>query len=613
MKKNYTNMNNQKWINKLVGKNIYILSPHLDDAVLSCGQLIKELSDRSNMTVINIFTKAHHGPYTLSAKKYLSQCGKYSDAEKLYKDRIKEDKKALNMLGVKNIINLDLTDALFRKSRQQSPFGNILPEFNHLYPTYRYHVIGKYSKCDDSVNTLITKFQSIIKQNAYVFVPLNIANHIDHQITKKAAEKLNNKIIHYLEYPYISKNIHLLSKYQFSLPINITKKTSVIKKYKTQQKPLFPDSIIPNINEYYSYNKKKHIYQVLTHANITNNLELEWKYLWKKSNQATIFNSVEWYKTFCKVYKPQEKLIITIKKKNELIGICAFVKEKMFGFNLFIMPGAKYSQRSCFLFKSGNKRVKKYFINKISKIGNVLLTFQDKKDTKAYIKTEKNIFITKIINSPYLILNKNNDGNLILSKKNQILKKARNDEKHFKLLEMKNHQKGLSICFNIDKYSSKSYNNYNVFHDKKLRNFYKLLCQQKKDTVNIFILYHKNKPIAYEVGFVNNYLYIDSERAYLKNYEYCTPGKVMLVKIAELLAKNNYSIFDLGPGEDNLKKAITSKKNQFFNCVIINNALKRQLFIGINKLKQYMYNKIFQIHILYKMYKCIYNITTKYS
>src|SRR5258708_6346967 len=116
------------------------LSPHLDDAVLSCGTLLEQLAGKVDITVVNIFTNAHAKPYTLSAKRFLQLSDSYTDANDLYKERAKEDALLLNNLNIKSV-NIGLEDAIFRRKSHKSFLGKFIPEFDHSYPTYRWHVL----------------------------------------------------------------------------------------------------------------------------------------------------------------------------------------------------------------------------------------------------------------------------------------------------------------------------------------------------------------------------------------------------------------------------------------------------------------------------------------
>ena len=58
------------------GVPLVVLSPHLDDAVLSCGALLIYACRRTPVTVATLFTEAGSPPYTLSARRYLGQVGR---------------------------------------------------------------------------------------------------------------------------------------------------------------------------------------------------------------------------------------------------------------------------------------------------------------------------------------------------------------------------------------------------------------------------------------------------------------------------------------------------------------------------------------------------------
>ena len=71
-----------KIISALEGKKVFFVSPHLDDAVFSAGNLLLTLAEKTEIMVINVFTQADTKPYTYSAKKYLSRYRKRSCRKK---------------------------------------------------------------------------------------------------------------------------------------------------------------------------------------------------------------------------------------------------------------------------------------------------------------------------------------------------------------------------------------------------------------------------------------------------------------------------------------------------------------------------------------------------
>lgn len=185
-------------------KKCYFISPHLDDAVLSAGALIAYLAEYTDVTVVNVFTKAGVPPYTLSAKQYLKICG-FEDAEKLFSLRKKEDMQMLSNLGVRTLY-LDLIDALWRRKKHpgflQKMFEERVPEVSHVYPTYRFNITsGKISVYDTTYAYLKKKLQNIdIK--SIIFCPAAIDNHVDHVIVRNICRELFPNIIYWSDFPY---------------------------------------------------------------------------------------------------------------------------------------------------------------------------------------------------------------------------------------------------------------------------------------------------------------------------------------------------------------------------------------------------------------------------
>lgn len=231
---------------------VIIISPHPDDAVLSCGELLQQLSGKVNCTVITVFTKAHGGPYTLSAKQFLKASG-MRDGVALYKERRNEDARAQKFLGTK-MINLGLEDALFRRKKEQTFFGKFIPEFGHVYPTYRWHMLKGISPQDTAIEELKKELKPFVDKKAVIFAPCGIGGHVDHVLVSKVCKELFDNVIFYSDFPY-NIRLHTYGK-QYGMQVykvqpDMKKKTQLIKSYKTQFKGLFPDDIVPEHTEVY--------------------------------------------------------------------------------------------------------------------------------------------------------------------------------------------------------------------------------------------------------------------------------------------------------------------------------------------------------------------------
>jgi len=237
-------------------KHVFIVSPHFDDAALSCGTLLSQLAGKTRVTIINVFTKAHPAPHTLSAKQALKYAG-FSDAEKLYEARKKEDQEAL--LGLGTIINLDIEEALFRKHKTKNILTKLLPEFSHVYPTYRWHVTGKISQNDYAFAKIAATLQKIIHKDAIVLAPYGLGNHVDHQLVHKVCEKLYSNCIFYSDFPY---NVRLGTYGQpnpaqkvYEIHPDVKQKAKMIQLYRTQFLGLFPGGHMPEHKEVFFVKK----------------------------------------------------------------------------------------------------------------------------------------------------------------------------------------------------------------------------------------------------------------------------------------------------------------------------------------------------------------------
>ena len=248
-------------------KTVYFISPHLDDAILSSGDLIAYLAPRTPVVVVNVFSKIHHHPATFSAKRFVSLCG-YSSPTKLSVDRVIEDDQIFKKIGVRKI-NLDFIDGMWRRKNNLSPLmstlGKIIPELVHLYPTYRFHLNQRQIAPPDYqlIKTIYSSLEKIITPNSLVFCPLSVGNHIDHLIVRQVCEKLPHPLFYWTDYPYIldAKNANSpdidYPNQTFSFQNNLSQKKSLIKGYRTQIKMLFgQNKLIKLLPEKYYFGSK---------------------------------------------------------------------------------------------------------------------------------------------------------------------------------------------------------------------------------------------------------------------------------------------------------------------------------------------------------------------
>jgi LmbE family N-acetylglucosaminyl deacetylase len=245
------------------GAPCLFLSPHLDDAILSCGALITALVDRCAVTVATVFTAVGPEPHTRAARSFLRQCSA-EDAGSLFAARRAEDQEVLTGIGV-DYLHLGLADALYRRrdvaGAVARPIGKLLPELVHRYPTYRFDIArGRVARGDRSLVAGIAAHVSdllMLTDAKVVFCPMGVGRHVDHIITRTVGACYPDYAVYYSDFPYNklltpdSAFIRENRLFSWSWQQGIAKKHALIRGYQTQVDALFPDGRIPVIPEMY--------------------------------------------------------------------------------------------------------------------------------------------------------------------------------------------------------------------------------------------------------------------------------------------------------------------------------------------------------------------------
>lgn len=241
---------------------LIVLSPHLDDAVLSCGAFMTYARRHTAVTVATFFTEGAPPPYTLSARQHLVQIGA-ADAEELYQRRRDEDKEALERLGIK-AIHVGLTDALYRRKPRhgsRAPWlHRCLPELDHVYPTYRFHIMKTDVPAKDTatLDVIVDQINALDAQapgGCLMLAPLGVGRHVDHVLVRHAAALSSARVVYYSDFPYnvsAGPDRGLIERWglvEKRWSQGISAKADIIRAYRSQVDALFPTGRIPHIPE----------------------------------------------------------------------------------------------------------------------------------------------------------------------------------------------------------------------------------------------------------------------------------------------------------------------------------------------------------------------------
>jgi LmbE family N-acetylglucosaminyl deacetylase len=167
------------------------LAPHPDDAVLSCGGWIYQLAqDGERPLVITLFggDRSAAAPLSDFARSLQERWQLGDDAPARRRD---EDRAACDRLGC-YLIHLPFADAVYRTDENDRA----------LYDSEEaiFGEMREGSIVDRVAEALRPRVRKV--GLARLVIPLTAGNHVDHVITRLAAERLNEDSIYYEDYPY---------------------------------------------------------------------------------------------------------------------------------------------------------------------------------------------------------------------------------------------------------------------------------------------------------------------------------------------------------------------------------------------------------------------------
>jgi LmbE family N-acetylglucosaminyl deacetylase len=167
------------------------LSPHFDDAVLSCGGLIFEQTRQGVQAEIWTILGGDPPPGPLSefARQNHALWGVTSGEEMVAMRRV-EDEDATSLVGA-DLVHFDIPDCIYRRS----PKGEVL---------YTETVITSPHPADRRMpNRIAAALRSELRKGDILVCPLASGGHVDHLLVRLAAELLHRPLRYYADVPYI--------------------------------------------------------------------------------------------------------------------------------------------------------------------------------------------------------------------------------------------------------------------------------------------------------------------------------------------------------------------------------------------------------------------------
>lgn len=230
-------------------ERVVILSPHLDDAVLSCGGLLHFLSGcEASRLVISVYcgnppaVKSKDGTLrTFQRKGYINP-----------RQRRREDIAAMHSADA-DFVHLGFSDSVYRRSPLTNQFIYRRAEERWVAP-----------RVDDlaHVEELYLVLQRLCLNLGRILLvsPMGIGQHVDHTIVAQVALRLAERgpsLLFYEDFPYVvdrevgngveddpGRALHRLKQEpsaRFVLPVDMEAKAPLISRYSSQIPALFDD------------------------------------------------------------------------------------------------------------------------------------------------------------------------------------------------------------------------------------------------------------------------------------------------------------------------------------------------------------------------------------
>ena len=169
------------------------LSPHLDDAVFSCGGRIHgELAEGLSVLIATVATAPAPARLSRYAARFHRRGGLGEDAMEA---RRQEDREAAGALGAE-VLHLGVPDAMYR----------VDPETGRpLYPGLL-SLLGR-PRPGDTLRPLLRQALDELPEGDLLLLPFAIGGHVDHRLTRGIAETVcaDREVAYWEDFPYLRR------------------------------------------------------------------------------------------------------------------------------------------------------------------------------------------------------------------------------------------------------------------------------------------------------------------------------------------------------------------------------------------------------------------------
>jgi LmbE family N-acetylglucosaminyl deacetylase len=226
-------------------ERVVILSPHLDDAALSCGGLLHALQGISTLVVTLC---SGNPPRLMSADGKHKVPARRGHVSPMVRRR--EDIAAMHSIRAE-FVHLSFPDAIYRRSKESSKL---------IYRNERERWIAPHTDDSPHIEELTMLLRRLCLDLGPILLvsPMGIGDHVDHQITAKVALRLAEagaSLLFYEDFPYVAlpkigrgdgdnpqaalARLRMKPIERFMVPVDVDGKMDLLSHYRSQVAPLF--------------------------------------------------------------------------------------------------------------------------------------------------------------------------------------------------------------------------------------------------------------------------------------------------------------------------------------------------------------------------------------
>lgn len=334
-------------------------------------------------------------------------------------------------------------------------------------------------------------------------------------------------------------------------------------------------------------------YTIQITTSIDEALLAQWQNLWNRAENATIFNSAEWFFACLQAENTNEYTIITCYDGNSLVGILPLKKNKKFGIPVLSVMSTYYQVDTPFLLASYDKELLRQFFSYLLEKGNIYLTKLDYETVTKMQSLFPHLFFSLMSVNPCIPTTGELYTSMSPTLSGRIKKILRKNAGQFTfILHKDNLEKQLQTMISIDQASWKQGHHKDIFCEQETQKAFQAITRHCHRFVRIGFLYYQNKPIAYFFGFLYGKTFAAYQTSFLSEYRQLRPGQTALFCMMENL-KDSVTTIDMGGGISRYKMEFTQDYRLLYDVYYSKNdavMLWWKLINALRRIKQIVYH-----------------------